>query len=574
MRAVMRGWPRRARFGPALVIVALALAAVLGVAVPQSQAQPSAPILVDAGMGVSFAQVDLSLSDTTLPDSSTAELDLDIAALQSATGVEEGYLNVAGEQGWLVQNLPLIDGFAFDGLATYFPLASQPGEDVTSLEVSVALSVEPLLEFGNDTPRSFPVGAVTLSPGGAPAVDLGAPEPTPEPTAEPTTEPTAKPIPEITPEPTTVVTATNERAGAVGVGRAGGYAGIAMEVFYPQVNQRVANRRCVQANPSNVEAEVNQCGPAAVANGLDWLARTNAFALPHPHRPGFARQVPGGAARTLVGELDMTMNRVRFQPVKTDQLLFGKLDYIDNNNLARLISVEHQYGNFNPQVLRLLQRNPNLALNANVTSAGGAVRSTYRGVPSAQFIVDQVCANAAVELAYISPQFGHVVQVVSAGVTNGVFWMVHNSDLRQGQAGVTRPIYTRLDDTDRDGLPNLVDDPGRANIVIVMAQTYIGPPPPPTATSTTRPTRTAIPTRTPVATASPVVPTGTATSTAIPTMATTTIPTTTTAIPTDTTAIPTDTTTIPTGTTAVPSTTAVPTSVTVIPTVVKTADTL
>lgn len=563
MRAVMRGWPRRTRFGPALVIVALALAAVLGVAVPQSQAQPSAPILVDAGMGVSFAQVDLSLSDTTLPDSSTAELDLDIAALQSATGVEEGYLNVAGEQGWLVQNLPLIDGFAFDGLATYFPLASQPGEDVTSLEVSVALSVEPLLEFGNDTPRSFPVGAVTLSPGGAPAADLGAPEPTAEPTAEPTTEP----LPEITPEPTTVVTATNERSGAVGGGRAGGYAGITMEVFRPQVNQRVANRRCVQANPSNIEAEVNQCGPAAVANGLDWLARTNAFALPHPHRPGFARQVPGGAARTLVGELDLTMRRVRLQAVRSDELLVGKLDYIDNNNLARLISVEHQYDNFTPQELRLLQRNPNVALNVNVASTGGAVRSTYRGVISAQFIVDHVCANAAVELAYISPQFGHVVQVVSAGVTNGVFWIVHNSDMHQGRAGVTRPTYTRLDDTDRDGHINLVDDPGQGEIVIVMAQTYIGPPPPPTATSTTRPTRTAIPTRTPVATASPVVPTSAATSTTIPTTVTTTIPATRTAIPATTTAIP-------TGTTAVPSTTAVPTSVTVIPTVVKTADTL
>jgi hypothetical protein len=220
-----------------------------------------------------------------------------------------------------------------------------------------------------------------------------------------------------------------------------------------------------------------QCGPMAVSNNLQWLENAYGLNVPHPHRMGLSGD------GSLVGELDRLMgrqviNRAQGGGVGNDQLLFGKMRYVGENNLGNKLRLLHLYPSH--PAWRALQQNQTLNLAANWTVGG--VSSAWFGEPNADFIITSVCSQAAVEVAYFSfsPSYGHVVQIVAAGKVRGIPYVYHLSDLVQAnepngdQLGTGFPQFSYLIDTaDADLLPNFLNAVGVPNAVTVMSAVYL-----------------------------------------------------------------------------------------------------
>jgi hypothetical protein len=92
-------------------------------------------------MGVTFSQVSFTFvggegdsaraSVDQVANSDTGELRIDLAAVRAATGLDSGFLNVRTAQGWVVQNVPLLAGLGFPGLAVSLQIQEECCEDVT-----------------------------------------------------------------------------------------------------------------------------------------------------------------------------------------------------------------------------------------------------------------------------------------------------------------------------------------------------------------------------------------------------------------------------------------------------------
>lgn len=170
-----------------------------------------------------------------------------------------------------------------------------------------------------------------------------------------------------------------------------------------------------QKGHNNVEAALNQCAPAAVANSLDWLRGSQGLPVPDPNNLGLKGD------NTLVGKLDTAMDRIVTGPsmggcdgavpeamgATARQLgcgvwpLDGKLKYIADNHLG--LEVNHQGDPANQTFTggpRAAGPNPDdvvLDGNANVTRNG--VTSNGRGrTVTWDFIDSEIKRGEDVEL--------------------------------------------------------------------------------------------------------------------------------------------------------------------------------
>jgi hypothetical protein len=364
-------------------------------------AQTSKDVL--PGQGVSFSQVDFTWPKATTLNSNTGQVDVDISTLRSKTGILSGFINITTTLGWVVQNLPVFSGFPYPSISTEFKLATSGGTNITSLIAVVRFSSEPRTTAPIIAiPRQFPVSNTEFngqgfisSPGG------GAPVPPPP-----------------------------------GVVRFPGGSPL---------------QGCLQPEHTNIEAEVNQCGPAAVANSIQWLEDTYGIMVRLNHFPGL------GDDGSLVGALDVTMNRMPGARVDALPFLSGKLILLSAENLADDLMVKHQTD---------LPPGGNDFVAAGVTSFG-------RGTPTTSFIIEEVCNGEDVELGFTSSTQGHIVQLVGAGRILGVPWIVHKSDQKQGNdnegIGETNFDYL-LDTNDTDTLPNLVNTADVPNVRLVVSE--------------------------------------------------------------------------------------------------------
>lgn len=268
---------------------------------------------------------------------------------------------------------------------------------------------------------------------------------------------------------------------------------------------------CEQPGHPNVQAADAQCGPAAFANSLQWLENTYGIPVPHPHLPGLG---PDGS---LVGTLDGTMSRTwtdrkNGDGVTDENFLDGVLEYIAEYCLSSRLNVKHQDD----------------SLGGDFSAHG--LTSEGFGVPTADFILAEVCAGEDVEIGYTNPTppgGGHWVNAVKAGTILGVPFVCYQSDIQQTSQG--DPDDTRgtdtvqcsfLSDVDGDGLPNLVNEANCPDVDIVVSESPVSPQPtsstPPPTPITPQPTSaTPGPTRTPVPTCT-CRPTTTATATPTP----------------------------------------------------------
>jgi len=364
---------------------------------------------ISAGQGVTFNQIDFTWAGAATSNSSIGQVNVDVASLRAATGIQEGFLNMTTSFGWVVQNLPVFADFTYPRISAAFKLSSSSGVNVTGLVAQVLFSPTPQTQPPSGSPTTFTVGNTTFNGQGKNSE------------VTPTYTPTNPPV--------------------VGFSLGG-----AIEEWY-------------QPGHPNIETADNQCGPAAKANSLQWLENTYNLNIPQPNVPGL------GADGSLVGALETAMGRTfrdrrDGDPVSDTQFLDGVLGYLAANGLGGKIKVKHQDDG-----------TPGGPGGANYTGHG--LTSTGNGKPTAAFLVSEICAGQDVEFGYTrSDGSGHWVNAVKGGYLNGVPFVFYVSDHDQSDdaAGTGTVDFGFLVDTDGDGLPNLVGEPGNPNVDIIVSE--------------------------------------------------------------------------------------------------------
>lgn len=364
--------------------------------------------------GITFSQVDFEFTDAPLADSNTAEISINAAALLGANSFSSGYLNVTtyssaigGSGTWAVQNLPINLGDPYGGLRTNLELPIAPGTDTNQVNAYVEFSPTPNPFFVGGAQGGWGVDGISYNARGK--ISL-LPQP---------------PAPAIPP------------GGRLVTFPAGGLTG----------------PRFLQINYPNVQTADNQCGPMAVANGLEYLHSARNLAVPHVHAPGLGSDTTN---QRLVSQLDRQMGRNSVSRASGSTLddynvVEGTLFYLTSTDVQLKIPVEHMDDDFGDSDVSL-----------------GGLTSVGRGkAPSASFIFDKLSKNWAVELGYTGKGGGHWVSVIEYSTILGVPAIRYTSDHDQTSSDATdskgtdgRPDFSFLVDTDGDGLLNLVNEKG------------------------------------------------------------------------------------------------------------------
>jgi hypothetical protein len=372
-----------------------------------------AALTVMPGKSIIFSQVDFTWSNATTLSSNTGQVDVNITALQSSTGISSGYLNIITSLGWVVQNFPVFSGFPYASISTRFQLSTTSGINITSLNAFVDFSSAPVISPPSGSFTTFPVGKTQFNGQGfGSLVSAG---------------PVAPPPPGVVP-------------------------------FILGGLLRV----CVQPGHPNVQTANEQCAPAAVANSLDWMRITYGIAVPQPNVLGL------GADGSLVGALDVSMarifvNRAKGNPVSALQVIDGTLGYLAANGLGGLI-VKHQHDGVSGG-----------ARPGGGNYAAHGMISLGNGAPTANFIINEVSKGEDVELGYVwATGGGHFVEVVGAGTILGVPWIAYKSDHEQTDVDPTDTLGTGFTDFSflvvANGHLNLVNEGGVPYVGMVVSE--------------------------------------------------------------------------------------------------------
>ncbi len=272
--------------------LALSLTSLLALAPPGAMAATVAP-----GAAIRIYQQDFVAATSTFRSTTTGIFQVDLVRLRKQSGLAAGYVNVMTSKGWVVRNLPVLaeSVYPYSRLSADFDLGVASGTALTALNAVVDYSPTATANFTGGSMASHTVSPMAIRIGGANKVAVGGPPPPPDHTA------------------------------------------------FPYTSTTQATNIIVQFDHSNVEAAVNQCFPASVANSLQFLKNRYGLPVPHENKPGLRPSVSPGD-NSLVGQLDEAMNRTVVDRLNGDGVedgLKGKLNYIAKNKLKSQLQVTH-----------------------------------------------------------------------------------------------------------------------------------------------------------------------------------------------------------------------------------------
>lgn len=299
-----------------------------------------ATILPDQGL--QFSQLDLAFTGAVQSNSAYGIAAVDIATLTAGSGLDSGYLNISSTAGWVVQNMPIQSSSQLPGLSTMFNLGNTAGARVASLQVAADFSATPVAGFATAPGTTFAVGTATYN-----AEGVGG----------------SRDAPPASAVDTSVISWTS-----------GGGTVSHWQPGHPSVDQ-----------------DKNQCAPASVANSLQWLAGSQELELPFSNAPGIRDD-------TLVGQLDVAMNRAAHGAVASAEAMFnGKTSFINDadNGLAGKLTMKRWDG-------------------------------------TVGWIIDEIEHGENVELViYWDGGGGHAVDLIGAGMIDGTPWLAWTHDAYQ-----------------------------------------------------------------------------------------------------------------------------------------------
>lgn len=327
---------------------------------------------ITEGMGLQFAQYNFTFPDTSpQPFSGYGLAAVNYSELVANTGISTGFLNIRTSAGWVVQNMPVDSASGLPGLGSMFNLGVAPNTPVSEINVRAEFTQNPMDVFSGVPDTTFTkVNHIDYNAQGRNAPFL------------------ANPLALATP----VI---------------GWVAGGLTKVVWG-------------GNRPSVEQDKNQCGPGALANSLQWLENTQPINVPHDHVPG----INGNPKNSLVGQIDVAMERQPHQTVSDQQFMKGKLRYISKNVTGRSIEIQHWGGTFVPGDVSIKVD------GRTVTS----VDESSSGNTLIQWIISETAAGEDVELALgaLGGGAGHWVDIIGAGSTLGIDWIAWTHDAAQG----------------------------------------------------------------------------------------------------------------------------------------------
>ena len=358
--------------------------------------------------GVTFNQVDYLWEKSTFTNSNTGEIVVDVETLNAATGMISGYINVYSVQGWVIQNLPIIQDFPYSSISTYFDLGS--AGDVTSIDVYVEASVDPYQRFPNGPMTTYPIFDTELNAEGA-----------------------EEPMTILRPQPPT--------PGFPGPG---------------QFNPIGTNIECTQVDHPNIHSASNQCVSIAWANNFQYLEDKFGVYVPHDHIEG----VDGVPSNSLVGQLDILMQRSSVSRengsgTNYSTSLDGGLKYAWTNSLQ--IDFKHQG----------LKGDQDVSYES-YTSYGQGKKISFDFIleevckgSAIEFSWSWITQTTG------KKKGGHMVQLVTAGIILDVPYIIYLDDGSQiseknpngDSKGLGPPKMRYLIDTDNDGMYNVLKEP-------------------------------------------------------------------------------------------------------------------
>jgi hypothetical protein len=329
--------------------------------------------------GLDFRQMDLAFPGVPAqPDSQFGLAGMNVSTILSNNG--PGFLNISTDQGWVVRNFPIDPNMVSAGvtnLGMMFDLGSTPGR-IGSVNAFAAVSPQPVAGFsgGPLVPYTVPANSNVIY--NAQGVDVGA-----------------------------------------GVNRAGPAAG---RINWNGITFDPNKPTSMTWQPNHdlsVEQDVNQCGPASVANSLQYLKNRNGLPVPHANIPGIA----GNPPNSLVGQLDNAMGRAQGQGLSTNAIVNGKAKYLADNGLGdKLIYKQYGLGN----------------ANINTPSGLTVFSGSAGGQSLADWLIGELQHGEDVELVIDWAGGGaHAVTLIGGGRIAGVPFFAWSHDAKQGQAGGT-----------------------------------------------------------------------------------------------------------------------------------------
>ena len=356
--------------------------------------------------GITFSQVDFVFTNANVPNSDWGRIEVDVAEFTANQGLNEGYLNIYTDGGWVVQNLLIDNVSGMDNITTYFNLSVQVGTNVTSLSAYLEFTADPLVTFGDGPRSNYDVDTVYYNAEGAGTLQT-----------------TVIPIP----MPPVVFDPAGETYDLT-------------KPNYEGENEQTAD--C-------------QCFPMSIANSLQYLKNRYGLPVPHNHVKGLKGD------NSLVGKLDSACNRgVRSRQdgdgVWFDDMLEGKFKYLSENGLADKLIHRHQGYGYGSGALPLGDFTKH-GITSKDESVGGKV--TF------EWICEQLkkCEDVEVVIQYEDATGkitgGHAVRVFGCGKTNGVPWLRYKHDAEQSdtdtkdERGLEEPPV-EVPDLDGDDSPN------------------------------------------------------------------------------------------------------------------------
>jgi hypothetical protein len=387
------------------LVCGIASAALLSFSCP-ARAQQDQPI---SSSDIGIEQV--TYSDTSGTDvTGTGVLVIDEAAL-AAAGTTSGFINVTSADGWAVQNVPIVPGEGAIGVK--FDMGTPDG----TTDASDNLTVDISSTFDTSAPA---LGASTFTVNG-----------------------------DVEDSDGTGGTATDSNGDVENQGTAGKPKKpvITALPFNPAGTSKSASLEIYK----QVQASLNQCGPAAAANNLSYLGSIGSISVVDSNTPGrgtgtsvlIARpgqnpneSAPVGTETTLVGQLDNTTGRYTGTS-RTDANAAGTTP-------AQIVTGDEKYlGRTGFNSGTLIQENG----FAPVPSFNG-VSNTQIGGSLSDFLYNELNKGAAVMMQFDwANQFtgtlpatdvngrwitgSHWVDVIGAGQYQGVPYAIYDSDLAQ-----------------------------------------------------------------------------------------------------------------------------------------------
>jgi len=364
-------------------------------------------VVIGAGKGVEFQQVDFKFAKVTQVNSDWGRASVDPTTLVEFSGIKSGFLNVFTQLGWSVVNLPVSIDDGSVPVVTYFSLGLDKPTDIGELPAYVEFRIDPIkfeegLELAKKLPRvfEFEVGVAIWNAEGF-----------------------GEPIPRIprAPRPTDFIKH--------------------WELHLPPQRACPLVSYTIWGGLVNIQAARSQCAPMAVANSLQYLEHESGISIPHEHWRG-----QGCDSTMLVGQLDCHMgrsvtSRCSGGGVNPEHILTGKFSYLDDNGLSGALVHEHQGFSSIP--------NGDLTRHG-ITSQDKGARVTLR------WICDQIERDRAVFLCYgRDTGGGHCVRVFGCGETECVPWLMYLHDAVQcDDTHGLEQVHVNTYDMDGDGIVN------------------------------------------------------------------------------------------------------------------------